>query len=251
MFLIRTATAAFLALGTLAACTNDPKEEEQKPSFDASGTYSATAADFVAGPVRMYTRQGEVKDVQLIQRFSQRWYGGLLYGSPGPVAPFAAVDLTFTTPRPANTPIQGSLKLTTAANTTYSGVYAAAQSAEHLVLADNVAQSDFMPLFADRCRLFTKEVLGLTPTYSWSPLPGSTGYAERLEYHPLYVLELNGAQARMALLSYIFVSGTNGQSCSIGYRNAFNIVNETTLSRLNVGDTLVVQHNQLPLTKQK
>ena len=234
-----------MAVGLLTACK---KTSVQELGFDATGTYTMSTVPS-AGPVRMFTQAGEVQNASLVRAFSIRHYGILLY-SPGVVSPFQTAELVFTSTSEAS--------LNTTALMNGSGlsrssvaVDVTSQTNANLLLTSKMSGSSlFMPVNPDRCINILRDIRGFPPVYTCTALPPSSGSNTRCDYKPVYVLKLKGKDASLAAMSFIFVASANGQSCTLGWRNEFNVLNPTLPRRLTVGDTLVVQEAEFPLVRK-
>lgn len=233
-----------LGLLVLGGCSKDAPKAA--PRFEATGTYTVTTVP-VAGAIRMFTRAGEVNNAQLIRNFSQRNYSGLLY-SPGVVSPYISGELAFDG--------NGKATLTTTAVqvgglvTTTVGYEVTSQTADNLLLSRQLSALTNTPSTPDACYNIVRDIRGLPPVYTCTALPPTTGFSDQCAFKPVCVLNLRGTQPSLALMSYIFSAANAGRTCSLGYRNDFNIFNAMLPSRLNAGDTLVVQEAELPLVKK-
>lgn len=233
-----------VAIGLLTACKDT---SVQGPSFDPSGTYTVSATA-QTGPVRMFTQAGEVQNASLVRAFSIRHYGNLLY-SPGVVSPFQTAELVFTSTSEAglNTTalMNGGLSRSSVA------VDVTSQTNANLLLTSKMSgPSLFMPVNPDRCINILRDIRGFPPVYTCTALPPSSGSSTRCDYKPVYVLKLKGKDASLAAMSFIFVASANGQSCTLGWRNEFNVLNPNLPRQLTAGDTLVVQEAEFPLVRK-
>jgi hypothetical protein len=232
-----------LGLIALAGCKDTPKEE---PRFDASGTYTITTVP-VAGAVRMFTRAGEVNNAQLIREFSQRKYSGLFY-SPGVISPYLTGELAFDGSGKATLTTTAVQMGSTVTNKLVCDV--TSQTPTNLLLTSQLPAVYNVPSTPDACYSIVRDIKGLSPVYTCTALPPTTGSSSQCQYKPVFVLNLRGTQPSLALLSYIFSAANANQTCNIAYRNDFNIFNTAITSRLSAGDTLVVQESELPLVKK-
>ena len=232
-----------LGLTLLAGCKDKTEEE---PRFDATGTYTITTAP-VAGAVRMFTRAGEVRDAQLIRNFSERNYSGLLY-SPGVASPYLSGELAFGGNGQATLTTTAIQMGSVVANTLVCDI--TSQTPTTLLLTSQLSAVTYTPSTTNACYSIVRDIKGISPIYTCKALPPVTGFSSQCDFKPVYVLNLHGIQPSLALLSYIFSTANAGQTCSLGYRNDFNVFNTALPSRLNAGDTLVVQESELPLVKK-
>ncbi|MBU6122816.1 hypothetical protein [Hymenobacter siberiensis] len=235
-----------LALGLIALVGCSKSKSEETPKFDTTGTYTVSTTP-EPRPMRMFTQTGEVRNDALIQRYFERQYAGLPIKS-GVIPPFLAAELVFTSPSEAilnTTTLMSGTPQTSNVPLTFSGL-----TNERAVLTSKNPKPSTSPSGnSSKCDNIVRDIQGVSPVYTCTSLPPSTGFGTQCEFKPVYVLNLRGEQASIAIMFYYFSATVSGGSCGMG-GNLFNVLNAALPGRIASGDTLVVQEAELPLVKK-
>ncbi|MEL5992962.1 hypothetical protein [Hymenobacter segetis] len=235
-----------LALGliTLVGCSKSKSEET--PKFDATGTYTISATP-EPGPIRMFTQAGEIQNDVIIRRYFERQYAGLPIAW-GVIPPFRAAELIFTSPSDAilnTTAPTSGFPPSSSVLVTFSGL----TNARAVLTSKNPKSAISPSSSSSKCDNITHDIQGVSPVYTCTALPPSTGFGTQCDFKPVYVLNLRGEKASLALMFFYFSATVSGGRCGIG-GNLFNVLNTTLPPRIAAGDTLVVQEAELPLVKR-
>ncbi|GAA4029924.1 hypothetical protein GCM10022409_12720 [Hymenobacter glaciei] len=102
---------------------------------------------------------------------------------------------------------------------------------------------------SSKCDNIVRDIQGVSPAYTCTTPPPSTGFGTQCEFKPVYVLNLRGEKASLAIMFFHFSATVSGGSCGMG-GSLFNVLNAALPGRIAAGDTLVVQEAELPLVKK-
>ncbi|WP_426060817.1 hypothetical protein [Hymenobacter sp. B1770] len=236
-----------LGLGLILVSGCSKRNSIEGPQFEATGTYTVSITP-EAGPMRMFTQTGEIQNDALIRRYFERQFAGLPIKT-GVIPPFLAAELAFTSPSEAilntttstsGTPQSSSVPLT------FSGL-----TIERAVLTSKNPRPFTTPSSnSSKCTNIVRDIQGVSPVYACTALPPSTGFGSQCEFKPVYVLNLRGEKASLAVMFFYFSATVSGGSCGTG-GNLFNVLNAALPGRIAAGDTLVVQEAELPLIRKQ
>ena len=226
----------------LAGCHKD-KEAEVAP--DLTGTYTASATVRAAHPIVLYTKDGQVNDQNLINRFLKR--------QPSFFAEyFSATDQTPNTGAITQLAFRGNGRATLL--TSYSSykdsvlTKVVARPAGGLLLqyVDTTGVYTNIGLPCDtRINALAVYVRNFNAPTQCTALNPATGYSQYCRINPIRLVGVRDGQPFIPYLSWCLRIGT----CSFAQGGEWNTFNPAILSRLVAGDTLVVQEREIALQK--
>ncbi|GAB3856622.1 hypothetical protein GCM10028822_29230 [Hymenobacter terrigena] len=235
---------AFSAL-LLGGCS---KTKEDAPLVLA-GEYQAAHVLAATNPIRMYTRTGEITNVQTIDNFLRRQ-------SSSGQGLFSRTDVTITTPDSQTLTIDANDQATVA--TTYQGTTTRLTSRitlrnpQYFVLTSTDSVSTVTaPSSFDRCVQLVDQIRAIAPVKRCQALPPITGYSQSCTFHPVQVVGIQNGQLFLPAFSWLIMRSVPSLGwCTYTAANERNLFNPAILNQLVAGDTVVVQERRIALTKQ-
>ncbi len=223
----------------LAGCRKD----EERISYNLSGTYTAENTLRAANPIAMYTAAGQVTNTAVITRFLARRQGLASY--------FSATDV----PVPSNT----SLRLTFRANnratlvstapnyvdsirTEVTDQQLASLRLQNLDSITTLSNASYSCKKVSELAGYIKEVY---PGQRCQAMPPVTGYSQICKQRPVRMVGAHGSQLYVPYFSWLVLA----DGCYIAYSGEWNLFNRAVLSHLAAGDTVVVQEREIALRK--
>ena len=220
------------------------RKDEERISYNLSGTYTAENTLRAANPIAMYTSAGQVTNAAVITRFLARRQNLSDY--------FSATDVAI----PSNT----TLRLTFRANnraTLFSTAPNYSDSVRTEVTDQQIASLRLQNLdsittlpggTSYSCRKvseladYIKEVY---PGKRCRALPLASGYSQICKQRPVRMIGAHGSQLYVPYFSWLVLA----DGCYIAYSGEWNMFNQSVLSHLAAGDTVVVQEREIALRK--
>ena len=223
----------------LAGCRHDA---EVTP--DLTGTYTASTTVQATHPIALYTKDGQVTDQGLLDRFVARriWLAGY----------FSTTDLTVNAGVTTQLAFRGNDRvtlLTTSASSRDSSQtrLVARQSGSFLLqYVDTLGAYTGIGLPCDtRINTLAVYVRNFNAPSQCVALSPATGYSQHCRINPIRLVGVRDGQLFIPYLSWCLRIGT----CSFAQGGEWNTFNPAILSRLAAGDTLVVQEREIALQK--
>lgn len=234
-----------LAFGLLifAGCS---KDAPQAAKVVLDGEYQA-GATVATAPIKMYTKDGEVTNQALIDRFLSRrtWAAAYFPRTNTPIPTTSSLKVLI---RGNN---QASLITTSPGRTDTLKTDITAQRAAYAVLSGRDSVSVLSSSNATgRCDLLSEQMEAEQPTKRCVALPPVTGYSRQCRFRPVRLLKIDAGQLVIPQLSWLVQSGQQYNSCGYAASGSWNLFNTGILNQLMAGDTLVVQQRTIALLKK-
>ena len=221
--------------------------KDKKAPLVLSGSYQSGPTTLVATPIRMYTEKGEVNNPALMDHF--------LYRHFRTSGPFSRIDIP-PGPRVFTLAIRSNKRATLTNTNVAPGdsiqAEVLAQELSSFVLANldsvDVLSAGGAPTRCDQL----DELIGNTHRGKHCiALPATTGYRFNCRIRPVRLVTIKGSQLVIPLFNYVITAGYPApNNCEIVRAEEWNTFNPAILNQLVAGDTLVVQEQQIPLTKK-
>ena len=232
-----------LALLLLAGCGKDPGIELPSP-----GDYE-TGPTIVANSIVMYTKNGQVNNPQLVDKF----LSGKQLGPPF----FFRTDVAnndFFFKLTISTNSQATLVSQGLTNPVTKKAEITTRNPEYFVLTevDSVSISS-SNTYANRCSLLGQKLKTVNPVQRCKSLPLSTGYSQICKFRPVQVVTIRDGKFFLSVLSWMVQTGPSaatGSFCGLSSGGERNTFNPAMVTQLIDGDTIVVQQREIALLKR-
>jgi hypothetical protein len=233
----------YYLLLTAAVLLTGCRKDEERISYDLSGTYTAENTLRAANPIAMYTSAGQVTNAAVITRFLAKRQNLSDY--------FSATDIAI----PSNTTLRLVFRannratlLTTAPNysdsirTEVTDQQVASLRLQNLDSVTTLPGASYSCSKVSELADYIKEVY---PGKRCRLLPPASGYSQICKQRPVRVVGAHGSQLYVPYFSWL----VQANGCFIAYSGEWNIFNRAVLSHLAAGDTVVVQEREIALRK--
>jgi hypothetical protein len=218
-------------------------KDEERISYDLSGTYTAENTLRAANPIAMYTSAGQVTNTAVIARFLAKRQSLSDY--------FSATDVAI----PSNT----SLRLTFRANNRATLFTTAPNYSDSIrtevtdqqiasLRLQNLDSITTLPGTSYSCKKISELADYIKEVYPGKRcrlLPNPFGYSQGCRQRPVRMIGAHGSQLYIPYFSWLVLA----DGCSLAYSGEWNMFNRAVLSHLAAGDTVVVQEREVALRK--
>jgi hypothetical protein len=212
-----------------------------------SGIYQSGTTSLVATPIRMYTKNGEVNNPPMLDHFLYRHFRSW--------GPFSRIDIPSGT-RVFTLTVRSNKRATLTNTNVAPGDSVQAevlvQKPTSFVLA-NLDSVDVLSAggASTRCDRLDELIGNTHRGKRCTAVPATTGYGFNCRIRPVRLITIEGRQLVIPQFNYVIIAGyPAANSCEVVRAEEWNTFNPAILNQLVTGDTIVVQEQEIPLTKK-
>ncbi|MBF9143377.1 hypothetical protein [Hymenobacter properus] len=195
----------------------------------------------------MYTKDGEVNNPALIDRFLSRrsWAAGFFPRTDTPIPTTASFKIII---RGNN---QANLITTSSGRSDTVKTDITAQRPDYAVLTGRDSLTVLSPASGmGRCEVLIGQMEKEQPVKRCVPMSLATGYSRQCKFRPVRLLKINAGQLFIPQLSWLVQSGPLYNSCGYTASGSWNLFNAGIPGQMVAGDTVVVQERTIALVKK-